>query len=83
MFFLTGFGYAVDSMIIQLKSVSLTAVTYEFHPNYPKGLVMSSHVGLLVGAIFWGLTADIVGRKWAFNLSLLIASVFGIVAGAA
>lgn len=69
-------------MIIQLKSVALTAVTYEFAPSYGKALVMSSHVGLFVGAIFWGFTADIIGRKWAFNLSLVISGVFGIVAGA-
>jgi MFS family permease len=38
---------------------------------------------MLIGALFWGLTADIIGRKFAFNFSLLICSVFAIVAGAA
>jgi len=38
---------------------------------------------MLIGALFWGLSADVVGRKWAFNLSLTISSVFAIVAGAA
>jgi MFS family permease len=37
---------------------------------------------MLVGALFWGLTADIMGRKIAFNVSLLLCSVFAIVAGA-
>ena len=38
---------------------------------------------MLVGALFWGLSADVIGRKHAFNYSLLISSVFTIVAGAA
>jgi MFS family permease len=38
---------------------------------------------MLIGALFWGLTADIIGRKFAFNFSLVICSVFAIVAGAA
>jgi MFS family permease len=37
---------------------------------------------MLVGALFWGLSADIIGRKFAFNISLMISSVFAIVAGA-
>lgn len=37
---------------------------------------------MLVGAIFWGLSADIVGRRYAFNISLFICSVAAIVAGA-
>ncbi|KAI8937625.1 hypothetical protein NX059_005334 [Plenodomus lindquistii] len=37
---------------------------------------------MLVGALFWGLSADIIGRKIAFNSSLIICSVFAIVAGA-
>lgn len=37
---------------------------------------------MLTGALFWGLSADIIGRKTAFNVSLLICSIFAIVAGA-
>lgn len=37
---------------------------------------------MLVGALFWGMTADIIGRRFAFNVSLLISSIFAIVAGA-
>lgn len=40
------------------------------------------HSHLDSGALFWGLLADIIGRKWAFNLSLIVASISGIVAGA-
>ena len=37
---------------------------------------------MLVGALWWGLSADVIGRKLAFNVSLLISSIFAIVAGA-
>jgi len=32
--------------------------------------------------IIAGITADIIGRKFAFNVSLMLCSVFAIVAGA-
>lgn len=36
---------------------------------------------MLFGAIFWGFSADIIGRKYAFNISLFICSTSCIVAG--
>ena len=36
---------------------------------------------MLVGALFWGLSADVIGRRYAFNLSLLICGAATIVAG--
>jgi MFS family permease len=39
-------------------------------------------VGLAVGSLMWGLGADMVGRRWVFNLTLLPAGVFGTIAGA-
>lgn len=44
-------------------------------------MTIAVYVGMLVGAIFWGLSADIIGRKWAFNCSLFICSIFAILAG--
>lgn len=38
---------------------------------------------MLVGALFWGLFADVVGRRTAFNVSLFVCSIFTIAAGAA
>lgn len=31
-----------------------------------------------LGAFGFGIITDIIGRKWAFNLSCLITSVFGM-----
>ncbi|KAI9739696.1 MAG: hypothetical protein M1834_006415 [Cirrosporium novae-zelandiae] len=82
LFFLNGFGYAVDSLIILVQSIIATQAAYEFNPSYDKGLTIAVYVGMLVGALFWGFTADIIGRKFAFNVSLMICSIFAIVAGA-
>ena len=33
--------------------------------------------GLTVGAFVWGLLVDIIGRRWAFNLTVGIVAAFG------
>lgn len=66
-----------------LMSIANDAVVLEYQPSYKRGAQMSLYIGLLVGALFWGISADIIGRKWAFNLTLLVASIFTIIAGAA
>ena len=55
----------------------------EFQPSFDKGLTAAAYTGMLVGALFWGFSADIIGRKFAFNCSLFVCSIFAIVAGAA
>lgn len=74
--------YGVDALQVSLQGIIATQAAYEFQPSYPKGLTIALYVGMLVGALFWGLSADIVGRRLAFNISLFICSVFTIVAGA-
>lgn len=44
---------------------------------------MSLFIGLCLGASFWGIGSDIMGRRIAFNMTLFLAGVFGIAAGAA
>lgn len=43
-------------------------------------LSMAKYVGLLVGASVWPTTADFIGRRLAFNVTLLITAVAGLVA---
>lgn len=75
--------YAVDSMTLLLQSIIAVQAALEFQPSYPKALTIAVYVGMLIGAIFWGLGADIIGRRHAFNISLFICSISGICAGAA
>ncbi|KAK5658676.1 hypothetical protein OQA88_2072 [Cercophora sp. LCS_1] len=82
LFFLNGFGYGVDSLILLLQSVIAGPAFREFGGvGYDKGLTVAVYVGMLVGALFWGLSADIIGRRFAFNVSLLICSISAIIAG--
>lgn len=77
------YRYAVDSLILLLQSVIAGSAANEFNPSYKRALTIAVYCGMLSGAIFWGLSADIIGRRFAFNVSLFICSIFGIVAGAA
>lgn len=82
LFCLNGFGYSVDSLILLVQSIIAGQAALEFKPSFANGLTIAVYVGMLTGALFWGLSADIIGRKIAFNVSLIICSVFAIVAGA-
>ncbi|KAF8196664.1 MFS general substrate transporter [Mycena galopus ATCC 62051] len=80
LFICAGFGWFADSVWPLITGLILVPVIAEFEFNGPF-LTLAGNVGLLVGAIVWGLGADIWGRKWSFNLTLLIAGVFGLAAG--
>ena len=69
-------------MILLIQSIITAQAQKEFHPGYSTGLTIAVYVGMLVGAIFWGFSADIIGRRFAFNVSLFVSSVFTVVAGA-
>ncbi|KAL2825518.1 MFS general substrate transporter [Aspergillus pseudoustus] len=83
LFFLNGFGYSVDSLLIICQSIAQPAVVAEYGApsGKLKAISLGSQIGLLVGAAFWGLSADIIGRRFAFNASLFLAAVFVIIAG--
>lgn len=83
LFLLNGFGYAVDSLLIVCQSIAQPAVDREYGRPTAKiaGIALASQVGLLVGAAIWGFTADIIGRKLAFNTSLFICAVFVLIGG--
>lgn len=69
-------------MILLIQSIITAQAQKEFNPGYSTGLTIAVYVGMLVGAIFWGFSADIIGRRFAFNVSLFVSSVFTVVAGA-
>ncbi|KAI1136793.1 MFS general substrate transporter [Hypoxylon sp. FL0543] len=84
LFALNGFGYAVDSLVLLLQSNISGPAFKEFgEVGYDNAQTIATYVGMLVGALFWGMSADIIGRRWAFNISLFISSAATIVSGAA
>jgi putative MFS transporter len=68
-----------DAAEILLLAFALPAISAEFGLSRAAGglLVTSTFLGMLVGAWFWGLVADRVGRRAGFQLTVLIFAVFG------
>ncbi|KAJ4305337.1 hypothetical protein N0V90_000868 [Kalmusia sp. IMI 367209] len=80
LFIVIGFGWASDNLWPIATSLILPPVRLEFHPQRAPYLTLAQNIGLLVGAIFWGFGCDIFGRRWAFNLTIGITGVFGLIA---
>ncbi|KAF5317808.1 hypothetical protein D9619_012580 [Psilocybe cf. subviscida] len=93
LFFVTGFGYFSDNLWPIVTGLILPAVAAEFTFQAPF-LKLGQNIGLLVGAAFWGIGADIWGRRlnvlymnvnWcisiSFNITLLITGIFALAAG--
>lgn len=80
LFVVVGFGWASDNLWPIVTSLILTPVTNEFSVSRPPLLSLAQNIGLLAGAVFWGFYADIAGRRWAFNLTLGLTAVWGMIA---
>ncbi|KAH1758124.1 hypothetical protein KXV22_000288 [Aspergillus fumigatus] len=80
LFIVIGFGWASDNLWPIVTSLILGPVTSEFHISSPPFLTLAQNIGLLIGALFWGFGCDIFGRRWAFNLTIGLTAVFGLVA---
>ncbi|OJJ48149.1 hypothetical protein ASPZODRAFT_150442 [Penicilliopsis zonata CBS 506.65] len=83
LFVVIGFGWASDNLWPVVTSLILTPIAYEFAPSHPPLLTLSQNLGLLAGAMFWGFGCDLFGRRWAFNLTIGITAVFGLIAAGA
>lgn len=59
LFFLNGFGYAVDSLLILLNALTQPQVAMQYQPAISKAQTISMGIGLLLGALCWGLGADV------------------------
>ncbi|TKA56132.1 hypothetical protein B0A53_01422 [Rhodotorula sp. CCFEE 5036] len=80
-----GFGYFSDNIWLQSIAIIMPYVAIEDNfPGYPKirMATFAMYMGLVPGALFWGMTADVIGRRLAWNSTLFISAVFGLAAGA-
>ncbi|KAK7059875.1 major facilitator superfamily domain-containing protein [Favolaschia claudopus] len=78
LFMVTGFGWLADNLWPIVTGLILVPVLNEFAGSQGPFLKLGQNIGLLVGAAFWGVGADVWGRKLSFNLTMLITGVFGI-----
>lgn len=83
LFIVVGFGWASDNLWPIVTSLIFAPVSNEFHPAKRPFLTLAQNIGLLAGAMFWGFGCDIFGRKWAFNLTLGLTALWGMIAASA
>jgi MFS family permease len=81
---LCGFGYMIDLMWAQAFGLVLSPIQQElgFGDGQTGNLSTAFSAGLTAGAFVWGVLVDVIGRQWAFNLTVFIASAFGLCIGA-
>ncbi|WRT68382.1 uncharacterized protein IL334_005358 [Kwoniella shivajii] len=80
-FTLCGLGYFLDLCWAQAFGLVGSAIQQELGiPDSEIGdLSTAFNTGLCVGAFGWGLLVDIVGRRWCFNLTCLLSTIFGFI----
>ena len=83
LFVLCGFGWLADNLWLQGIALTLPQLTLEFGPDSTqvRYTTCAAFVGLCIGASFWGIASDIIGRRLAFNATLFLAGVFGLAVG--
>ncbi|CEJ61441.1 hypothetical protein PMG11_09975 [Penicillium brasilianum] len=70
---------------MQGVALTLTPIAMEFGVSETDSrfATCSLFVGLIIGASFWGIASDAIGRRPAFNMTLGICGTFGLAAGGA
>ncbi|KAJ5748806.1 uncharacterized protein N7511_010502 [Penicillium nucicola] len=83
LFVLCGMGWVADNLWLQGVALTLTPIATEFgiSENESRFATCSLFVGLIIGASFWGIASDAIGRRPAFNMTLCICGTFGLAAG--
>ncbi|KAH7326101.1 major facilitator superfamily domain-containing protein [Stachybotrys elegans] len=81
LFVLCGFGWFADNLWLQGISLTLPSLSGEFDISEKTVRYTTSalYVGLSLGSVLWGIGSDFFGRRIAFNLTLLITGVFGLI----
>lgn len=75
----TGFGWFIDQPWMPAITTIQTPVQMEYGVKRIAFLSMAKYAEMLVGSSMWPMTADFIGRKLAFNVTLLISAVAGLV----
>lgn len=48
----------------------MPSIINELNPPRTVYLTLAQNLGLAVGAAGWGVGSDVIGRRWAFNLTV-------------
>ena len=71
------------SIWLQGVALTLPSLSAEFGVSETevRYTTLALFLGLCIGASFWGVASDVVGRRLAFNFTLMFAGIFGLAAG--
>jgi len=77
-FLIGGLGFAFDAWDVTLNGFLIPLVSAEWGLTKAEGAWVGTAnlIGMALGAFAWGAVADLIGRKRAFSLTLLMFSVF-------
>jgi MFS family permease len=64
---------------MQAITIISPPVQVEFSVDRIAFLTVAKYAGLVVGSTVWPMTADFIGRRLAFNITLLLSSVAGLI----
>ncbi|KAH8425085.1 uncharacterized protein LDX57_002833 [Aspergillus melleus] len=83
LYVLCGFGWIADNLWLQGVALTLNPLAMEFgiSESHVRFTTVALFVGLIVGATFWGIASDAIGRRPAFNLTLFLCGAFGLASG--
>ncbi|WP_163512443.1 MFS transporter [Fodinicola acaciae] len=79
-FLVGGLGFMFDAWDVTLNGFLIPLVSAQWSLTKPEAswVGTANLIGMAVGAFGWGGIADIIGRKRAFSLTLLMFSVFSV-----
>lgn len=66
-------------MWMQAITIISPPVQREFHVQRIAFLTVAKYAGLVVGSTFWPMTADFIGRRLAFNITIMLSSVAALI----
>ena len=81
--FTTGVGAFTDLYNTIIYSAAVYSIIFYYHTN----LVFYGFVGFLffiggvIGALTWGIIADLIGRRISFTLDLALMAIFAVLSG--
>lgn len=64
---------------MQAITIISPPVMREFNVRHIAFLTVGKYAGLVLGSSGWPMTADFIGRRLAFNMTLLTAAIAGLV----
>ncbi|CAM3928349.1 MFS transporter [Kibdelosporangium persicum] len=79
-FLVGGLGFMFDAWDVTLNGFLIPLVSDEWGLTKAEGAWVGTAnlIGMAIGAFAWGGIADLIGRKRAFSLTLLMFSVFSV-----